>query len=130
MHGFLGPSWVDTSAARVSRGLPEKEKEERLAPTESEAQLELPCRIRVNFLFYCIVQLLLVRRMKPSSNRLAFQFLITPAPRNRFDSAAERHVSRLACMKTGKPNTRHLTSAFTPFGQNRFASTTQLDFRQ
>ena len=32
----------DMPAARVSRGLSGTEKEERLAPTESEAQLEIP----------------------------------------------------------------------------------------
>ena len=46
----------DMPAARVSKGLPEREKEEGVAPTESEAQLELPCRIRADFVLlivYC-----------------------------------------------------------------------------
>ena len=37
---------------RVFRGgclLPRTEREERLAPTESEAQLDLPCRVRADF---------------------------------------------------------------------------------
>ena len=41
----------DMPAARVSRGLSGTEEEERLAPTELEAQLELPCRLRADFVF-------------------------------------------------------------------------------
>ena len=49
----------DTSAACVSRGLPGTEKEERLAPAESELQLEPPCRIRADvflgLIFFSVV---------------------------------------------------------------------------
>ena len=49
----------DMPGARFSRELPGTEKEERLAPTESKAQLELPCRIRAylfSFIFAVVIR--------------------------------------------------------------------------